>query len=193
MAVISSNVLPLGTKAPDFTLPDVASGKLIHLKEIKSNKATVIAFICNHCPFVKHILPTFVQVAREYQAKGVCFIAISANDPSEYEIDAPEHMKKIASELNFSFPYLYDETQEVAKNFDAVCTPDLYVFDGSLNLVYHGQFDNSRRGNEIAVTGDSLCQTLDNLLTGKPIDHQQKPSIGCSIKWREPITNDSSQ
>ena len=144
----------------------------------------MIAFICNHCPFVIHINPQFAKLAKEYQSKEIGFIAISSNDVENYPQDAPHLMKKIAEEQNYSFPYLYDETQETAKNYDAACTPDFYLFDSDLKLVYRGQLDDSRPGNEIPVTGKDLRNALDALIKNKSISNLQKPSIGCNIKWK---------
>lgn len=184
MALTFSNMLPLGTIAPDFKLPDAMSGKLLSLQQLKSDKATVIMFICNHCPFVQHIQTQLSQVAKEYQKKGCAFIAISANEIENYPEDAPSEMKKVAEMQHYTFPYLYDETQMVAKAYHAACTPDFYIFDKNLHCVYRGQFDDSRPGSKIPVTGASLTHALDNLLAGKPIDENQKPSVGCNIKWK---------
>lgn len=184
MASTPSKMVPLGTPAPDFTLLDTISGKTISLKDLESEKATVIMFICNHCPYVLHVRKELVRVAQDYTPKGVSFIAISSNDVAQYPQDDPDKMKEFAAENNFNFPYLYDETQEVAKAYDAQCTPDLYIFDANLKLVYHGQLDDSRRGNEIPVSGKDVRLALDNLLNSKPVNPDQKPSIGCNIKWK---------
>ncbi|MGB6977390.1 MAG: thioredoxin family protein [Gammaproteobacteria bacterium] len=185
MAVTPSNMLPLGTHAPDFTLQDVVSKKTLSLNQLKSDKATVIMFICNHCPFVKHVQPELVKVSKDYQAKGIHFIAISSNDISEYPEDAPDKMNEVAEKLGYPFPYLYDDTQKVAKAYQAACTPDFYVFDKDLKCVYRGQLDDSRPGNNIPVTGKDLRAALDCILTNKPINSQQKPSMGCNIKWKK--------
>ena len=184
MTKTPSNMLPLGTIAPDFQLFDTVSGKMLSLNELKSDKATVIAFICNHCPFVLHIRDKLIEVAKHYQSLGIQFIAISANDAETYPADSPENMSKEARENGFSFPYLYDEDQSVAKTYQAACTPDFYIFDDQLKCVYRGQFDDARPGNAVPVTGQDLCTALDNILAGKPISDEQKPSLGCNIKWK---------
>lgn len=184
MALTPSTMLPLDTLAPAFTLPDVISGRSLGLQELKSDVATVIMFICNHCPFVKHIQHELVKVANEYQKKNINFIAISSNDVKNYPDDAPDKMKELALQLGFSFPYLYDESQAVAKAYQAACTPDFYIFGKDLTCIYRGQFDDSRPGNNIPVTGKDIRRTLDNILAGKAIDPNQKPSIGCNIKWK---------
>ena len=186
MANTPSNMLPLGTKAPSFTLLDTVSEKTLSLDLLKGEMGTVIMFICNHCPFVIHVNPEIVKMAKEYQKKGIEFIAISSNDVVNYPQDAPHLMKKMAQEANYTFPYLYDETQEVAKAYDAACTPDFYLFDKSLRLVYRGQLDDSRPGNRIPVTGMDLRNALEALLDGNEINPLQKPSIGCNIKWVAP-------
>lgn len=183
MSRTPSNMMPLSTKAPNFTLFDTISDKVKSLEDIKGEQGTVVAFICNHCPFVVHVNPKIVEVANVYKEKGIQFIAISSNDVANYPLDAPHLMKEKALEERYSFPYLYDETQEVAKAYDAACTPDFYLFDERLELVYRGQFDSSRPGNGIAVTGTDLKTAIDSLLEGKEIDTNQKPSIGCNIKW----------
>ena len=184
MSLTPSSMMPLGTQAPGFTLLDTASGKSLSLSELKSNRATVILFICNHCPFVRHIEQQLMTVARTYQTQGVAFIAISANDAVAYPEDAPHRMTEIAREWDMPFPYLYDETQEVAKAYGAACTPDLYVFDKELRCVYRGQFDSSRPGSSIPVTGKDLSEALEAILTGNAVNPEQKPSIGCNIKWK---------
>ena len=184
MARTPSNMLPLGTPAPDFKLPDTISGKSLSLAELKSDKATVIMFICNHCPFVKHVDEGIVSLAKDYQAKGVSFIAISSNDVENYPQDSPELMKEEAEKVGYTFPYLYDETQQVAKAYDAACTPDFYVFDADLKCAYRGQLDDSRPGNGKPVTGKDLRAALDEILEGKPVSAPQIPSLGCNIKWK---------
>ena len=183
MARIPSNMLDLGTQAPDFSLLDTVSDQIFSLETSKGKNGTVIAFICNHCPFVIHVNPEISKMAKEYQSKGIGFIAISSNDVINYPQDAPHHMKKNAEEAGYTFPYLYDETQEVALAYHAACTPDFYLFNSELKLVYRGQLDDSRPGNGIPVTGTSLRNAMDALLNGKKINTQQKPSIGCNIKW----------
>lgn len=185
MARTPSNMLPLGTKAPDFELLDTISDQPLCLSEIKGDKGTVVMFICNHCPFVVHVNPEITRLAGEYQQKGINFIAISSNDVENYPQDAPHLMKEKAKEEGYPFPYLYDETQEVAKAYDAACTPDFYLFDTDLKLVYRGQLDNSRPGNGLPLTGEDLRKAMDALLAGMAIDPEQKPSLGCNIKWKE--------
>ena len=187
MADTPSKMVPLGMIAPDFVLPDTISGENKSLTDLKSEKATVIMFICNHCPFVKHVQQHLVRLAREYQAKGISFVAISSNDVEKYPDDSPQRMKEVAQELGYPFPYLYDESQEVARAYDAACTPDFYVFDKNLKLVYRGQMDASRPGNNIPVTGKDLREALDNILQGKPVSEDQRPSIGCNIKWKSQV------
>ena len=178
-------MMPLGTKAPDFNLLDTVSGTNTSLSELKSDIATVIMFICNHCPFVKHIREKLITLANDYIPKGISFIAISSNDASEYPEDAPDKMKDVAQEFGYPFPYLYDESQETAKAYDAACTPDFYIFDNDLRCVYRGQFDASRPGNDVPVTGEDVKSALDAILSEKPITVRQRPSIGCNIKWKQ--------
>ncbi len=177
-------MLPLGTQAPDFTLPDTVSGKTVRLREVRGAKGTVVMFICNHCPFVKHVNAEIVRLARAYQDKGIAFVAISSNDVVNYPDDSPEKMKITAREEGYTFPYLYDETQKVARAYDAACTPDFYLFGPGLELVYRGQLDDSRPGNDIPVTGKDLEAALRAVLSGKEVSVDQKPSIGCNIKWK---------
>lgn len=184
MARTPSNMVNLGIQAPKFNLLDTVSDEIISLENCKGKNGTVIAFICNHCPFVIHVNPEISKMAKEYQAKGIGFIAISSNDVINYPEDAPHLMKKRAKEAAYSFPYLYDETQEVALACDAACTPDFYLFDSELKLVYRGQLDDSRPGNGIPVTGKSLRNAINALLNGEKINPLQKPSIGCNIKWK---------
>jgi thiol-disulfide isomerase/thioredoxin len=184
MALTPSSMLPLGTVAPDFDLLDVVSGKKVGLKDVKSAKATVVMFICNHCPYVKHIQSQIVQIPKDYQPKGVAFVAISANDAKNYPEDAPDEMKKLAVSLGYTFPYLYDETQEVARAYHAECTPDFYIFDGNLKCVYRGQMDDSRRSNKHPISGKDIREALDAILAGRPVNSVQKPSVGCNIKWK---------
>lgn len=184
MAKTPSNMLPLGTQAPDFKLPDTVSGDLKSLADLKSDKATVIMFICNHCPFVIHVQDELVRLANDYSSKGVSFIAISSNDVANYPDDSPERMKEVAQSKGYNFPYLYDESQGVAKAYDAACTPDFFVFDGALKLAYRGQLDDSRPGSNIPVTGQDIRTALDAMLAGQEVTPEQKPSLGCNIKWR---------
>jgi peroxiredoxin len=183
MAKTLSSMLPIGTKAPLFSLPDVVSKQNIALKSINSS-ITVIFFVCNHCPYVKHIMPGVINLARDYLKKDICFLAISSNDVINYPDDSPEKMEELARKDHYPFPYLFDETQEVAKAYQATCTPDFFVFDKKKHLVYRGQFDDSRPGNSIEVDGKSLRQALDCLRHNIPVPAEQKPSLGCNIKWR---------
>lgn len=184
MTITPSQMIPLGTKAPDFILRDVISGKTLSLSQLKSEKATVVVFMCAHCPFVRHIIRDLVKIANQYIPKNVSFIAISSNDAESYPADSPENLKKQAEEFKFPFPYFYDSTQEIAHAYGAVCTPDFFVFDSNLHCIYRGQFDDSRPGNKISVTGKDLKAALDSILEGKPVSEVQKPNTGCNIKWK---------
>jgi len=184
MARTPSNMLPLGTQAPDFKLINTVTGQTLRLQDLKGPQGTVIMFICNHCPFVKHVNTQISRLAKDYISKGIRCIAISSNDVEHYPEDAPHLMKKNALDHGFIFPYLYDASQEVAKAYDAACTPDFYLFDHDLKLVYRGQLDDSRPGNGKPVTGEDLRNALNNLLNNQPIPEFQKPSIGCNIKWK---------
>ncbi len=183
MALTSSTMLPLGTVAPDFILPDTVSNKMHSLHELRSTSATVIMFICNHCPFVKHILPELVRITHEYSALGIQFIAINSNDIKNYPEDSPEKMRELAHKMSFPFPYLFDETQAVAKSYHAACTPDFFIFDKQLHCIYRGRFDGSTPSNNIPVTGNELSAALDHILTGEKLSDEQHPSMGCNIKW----------
>lgn len=183
MALTPSNMLNLGTKAPDFSLTDVLTNEELTFSDISGEQGTVVMFICNHCPFVIHIFDELVAVSNEYKEKGFGFVAISSNDIVNYPEDSPEKMAILSKELNFSFPYLYDPTQDVAKAYDAACTPDFYVFDKEENLVYRGRLDDSRPGNGVALTGTDLRNALDAVIQGEPISEVQYPSMGCNIKW----------
>lgn len=187
MALTPSNMLPIGTLAPDFSLMDTVSGEVFNLQTIKSDKATVVMFICNHCPYVIHVKSEIVRIANEYMPKGVSFIAISSNDVEKYPQDGPEAMKTFAEESGFQFPYLYDETQEVAKAYDAACTPDFYIFDGNLKLRYRGRLDDSRprEENPKPLTGSDLRGALNAILANQMVSEIQYPSMGCNIKWKE--------
>ncbi|MEJ2541442.1 MAG: thioredoxin family protein [Gemmatimonadota bacterium] len=184
MARTPSTMLELGTPAPDFALPDVATGGTISLEDVAGGDALLVAFWCNHCPFVLHVEDAFVDFAREYKAKGLQVVAVSANDADAYPQDGPDEMKKRAREHRYPFPYLYDETQEVAKAYRAACTPDLFLFDGAGTLVYRGQFDDSRPSLDIPVTGRDLRAAVDAVLAGETPPRDQHPSLGCNIKWR---------
>ena len=185
MAAITTAQISLDFKAPDFRLTDTLSDKELSLEELKSDKATVIMFICNHCPYVKHVQEQLVKLANDYMGKGVAFIAINSNDAVNYPEDAPDKMKETGERFNFPFPYLYDETQDIARAYDAACTPDYNIFDGEMKCVYRGQLDDSRPGNDVPVTGSDIRAALDALLEGKAVNEEQKPSIGCSIKWKD--------
>jgi peroxiredoxin len=184
MAAVKSKMIALGTTAPDFELKDTVSGETKSLTKLKSDKATVIMFICNHCPYVKHVNDQLVTLANDYQPKGISFVAISSNDVEAYPEDHPDKMKEYAKRLGYPFPYLYDETQEVARAYDAACTPDIYIFDETMSLVYRGQLDDTRPNSGVPATGVDVRAALDNILAGKPISEVQMPSMGCSIKWK---------
>ncbi|MGC1182551.1 thioredoxin family protein [Legionella sp.] len=184
MVATPSKMLPLGSKAPDFTLIDTRTDQLISLAKHKSSIATVIMFLSNHCPYVKHVQPKLVELAEIYQPKGIEFIAISSNDVEKYPADGPEKMRLEAEQFNYSFPYLYDESQTVAQAYQASCTPDFYIFDKDLFCVYRGCLDESTPGNNKPLTGACLQDALDCILAGKPVSTEQKPSIGCNIKWK---------
>lgn len=173
-----------GQTAPYFELTNVITNKTISLAECKGAKATVVMFICNHCPYVINMQQELVEVANHYQAEGISFIAINSNDIDNYPEDAPDKMKAVAEQYNYPFPYCFDSTQEIAKMYQAACTPDFFVYDNQLKLVYCGQFDDSRPGNNVPVTGKDLCAALDAILLNKPIPNPQKPSMGCNIKWK---------
>jgi thiol-disulfide isomerase/thioredoxin len=184
MAKASSSMLPLGTLAPAFCLTDVITGKRISFNQDNSAIATVILFICNHCPYVKYVNPELIRLANDYIPQGIRFVAINSNDVTHYPDDSPEHMRETALALHYPFPYVFDETQEVALAYQAKCTPDFFVFDNNSLLVYRGQLDDARLGNNIPLTGDSIRTALDNILMNQPLCETQKPSLGCSIKWR---------
>ncbi len=184
MARTSSRMLPLGTAAPGFALRDTVTGRTVALEDFAASSALLVAFICNHCPFVKHILDGFVAFARDFGARGLAVTAIGSNDAVSYPEDAPEKMARIATLKGFTFPYLYDESQEVAKAYQAICTPDFFLFDRDRRLAYRGQFDPSRPGNRIPVTGADLRAACEALLQGKSPPAEQMPSVGCSIKWK---------
>ncbi|KPK45111.1 MAG: alkyl hydroperoxide reductase [Phycisphaerae bacterium SG8_4] len=184
MAVTSSRMLALGTSAPDFSLTDTA-GNLVSLADFEKSPALLVVFMCNHCPFVKHVLDNLVELIKGYQAKEVAVVGINSNDVANYPDDSPEMMAELARESGFTFPYLYDQTQEIAKSYGAACTPDFFLFDGKRSLVYRGQMDDSRPGNGIPVTGADLTAAIDAVVAGKPVGREQKPSIGCNIKWKQ--------
>lgn len=183
MVLTPSTMLPLGTQAPDFELPDT-NGRIVRLADFAGKPVLLVAFICNHCPYVKHVAAGFAKLAKEYQDKGVAVVAINANDAKAYPDDSPEKMREEVKLRGYTFPYLYDESQQVAKAYRAACTPDFYVFDKGRKLVYRGQLDSSRPDNGIPVTGADLRAALDAALAGQPAPEPQRPSIGCNIKWR---------
>lgn len=183
MVAVNSTMLPLGTPAPDFKLPD-PSGKTVLLSDFKTARAVVVAFICNHCPYVKHIRAGFAKLARDYLPRGVAVVAINSNDVTIHPGDSPARMAEEIKAAGYLFPYLFDETQAVAKAYRAACTPDFYLFDGAQRLAYRGQLDDSRPGNSVPVTGKDLRAAIDAVLAGQPVPSNQKPSIGCNIKWK---------
>lgn len=179
-----STMLPIGTAAPHFSLPDVCTGQIVSLKTFHNKSVLLVMFICRHCPYVKHVQHEIARIGIDYGIKDVGIVAISSNDPGESPEDSPSSLAGMAEELAFTFPLCYDESQKTAKAYAAACTPEFYVFDASRHLVYRGQMDDSRRGNEIPVTGKDLRTALDAALTGRPIDPNQRPSMGCNIKWK---------
>ncbi|OHB54726.1 MAG: alkyl hydroperoxide reductase [Planctomycetes bacterium RBG_13_44_8b] len=183
MVMTASTMMPLGTPAPAFSLPDT-EGNIISTDDFKDSPALLVIFMCNHCPFVKHILKGMVELVKKYQEKEVAIVGINSNDVASFSEDRPEMMAKIAKAAGFTFPYLYDETQEVAKAYRAACTPDFFLFDKKRKLVYRGQMDDSRPGNNIPVTGANLRAALDAVLAGGKVSNKQKPSMGCNIKWK---------
>ena len=184
MVLTASTMLSLGTKAPDFQLPDVVSGETISLSTFAGKKAILVMFICRHCPFVKHLQEELAQLGKDYLQKDLGIVAISANDVKNYPDDGPDLLKRMATELDFKFPLCYDESQEIAKIYTAACTPDFFLFDDERKLFYRGQLDDSRPSNGIPVTGKDLRGAIDTVLAGKPFTEEQKPSIGCNIKWK---------
>ena len=183
MSLTPSTMLPLGTAAPDFRLPDTA-GKTVSLADFRQAPALVVVFMCNHCPYVKLIREGLAKFGRDYQPKGVAIIGINANDVANYPADSPAKMKAEAAAAGYTFPYLYDESQAVAQAYRAACTPDIFLFDRNQKLVYRGQFDDARPGNGVPVTGQDLRAALDAVLANKPVPSDQKPGIGCNIKWK---------
>lgn len=177
-------MMPLGTPAPSFSLPDTVSGKTITFEDIARGPATVVMFLCNHCPFVVHVNDELVRLSTEYMQKGVGFVAISSNDAQTYPDDAPDKMKALAERIGYPFAYLYDESQAVARAYDAACTPDIFVFDRDHKCAYRGRLDGSSPGNEVPTDGSALRAALDDILAGKPVSVDQVPSIGCGIKWK---------
>ncbi|MDD5657923.1 MAG: thioredoxin family protein [Elusimicrobia bacterium] len=184
MMMTVSTMLPLGTQAPDFDLPDVTTGKRLSLRSFSGSQALVVMFICRHCPYVQNVRGELARLAKDYSGRGAGFVGISSNDPSEYPEDAPDQLKAFAGENGFPFPLLFDESQETAKVYTASCTPDFFLFDAQRRLVYRGQLDDSRPGNGRPVTGADLRAALDAALAGRPVAADQKPSAGCNIKWK---------
>lgn len=184
MAQTPSTMLPLGTRAPEFSLIDTVTGRTVSLSDFAARRALLVMFICNHCPFVKHIRAGLAALGRDYQGKDLGMVAISSNDPARYPEDGPAEMGKEAAAAGYTFPYLFDESQSVAKAYRAACTPDFYLFDRDQKLVYRGQLDDSRPGNALPVTGEDLREAIDAVLNGRPVPSTQYPSIGCNIKWR---------
>ncbi|HLO55937.1 MAG TPA: thioredoxin family protein [Saprospiraceae bacterium] len=184
MALTESTMLQLGTKAPAFSIPDTVSGNEISFQDIKGTNGTVVMFLCNHCPYVIHVNQELIKIANDYKEKGIGFVAISSNDAIKYTDDTPDKMKLIAKVLMYPFPYLYDESQDVAKAYDAACTPDLYIFDADDQLYYRGRLDESRPGNDKPLTGKDMRLALDLLLRGEAPMTKQYPSAGCNIKWK---------
>jgi peroxiredoxin len=183
MAATPSTMLPLGTPAPDFSLPDL-DGRTVSRAEFAGAPALLVMFICNHCPYVQHVEAELGRIGREYGARGAAIVAISSNDVAQYPDDGPADMRRQAERAGFSFPYLYDETQDVARAYQAACTPDFFLFDGAGRLVYRGQLDGSRPKNDVPVTGADLRAALDAVLAGQPVPDDQRPSIGCNVKWK---------
>ena len=184
MPLTESTMLALGTEAPDFALTDAVSGATIRRDDFRDKQGLLVAFICTHCPFVKHIETELAKLGAIYAGKPLGIVAICANDAASHPDDGPEGMKQQAQAFGFTFPYLHDESQAVARAYNAACTPDFFLFDGDLHLVYRGQFDSSRPSNSIAVTGEDLRGAIDAVLAGKPVSADQRPSIGCNIKWK---------
>ena len=184
MARTPSSMVALGSAAPDFVLPDVVTGKMVARADVTGPKGMLAMFICRHCPFVKHVQEELASLGRDYAKSGVGIVAISANDESTHPEDSPANLAAMSKELGFSFPYLFDESQDVARAYDAQCTPDFFLYDAKGALVYRGQLDDSRPGNGMPVTGQDLRSALDALVAGRPISPQQRPSIGCNIKWK---------
>ncbi|HTZ88772.1 MAG TPA: thioredoxin family protein [Alloacidobacterium sp.] len=184
MARTESSMLPLGTTAPAFTLKDVTTQREISVQNARGPKGLLVMFVCRHCPYVKHIEKSLAQLGREYPGQGIGIVAISSNDAANYPDDAPGSLAEQAKALGFTFPYLYDETQEVARAYDATCTPDFFLFDNGLRLAYRGQFDSSRPGSGLTVTGEDLRAALDAVIAGTSVNPDQRPSLGCNIKWK---------
>jgi thiol-disulfide isomerase/thioredoxin len=183
MVAVPSTMLPLGTRVPDFALQDAVTGRTIKPADFREAKALLVMFICNHCPYVQHVKPELGRIAKQYQPKGVGIVAINSNDLAAYPQDDPAHMKALAQEEGWTFPFAMDASQEVAKAFRAACTPDFYLFDRDRKLVYRGQLDGSRPGGDVPLTGKDLRAAIDATLAGNPVAKEQTPSVGCNIKW----------
>jgi peroxiredoxin len=186
MAETPSTMVDLGTEAPDFSLPEPKSGHKWSYSDVRGQRGTLVVFLCNHCPYVKHIADELAEVASEYQMKGIGFVGISSNDADSYPADRPEEMVKEADRRGYEFPYLYDESQQVARAYSAACTPDFFLFNANDRLVYRGQFDAARPGNDEPIDGSDLREAMDALIAGKDVDENQVPSVGCNIKWKRP-------
>jgi len=184
MAVTPSTMMPLGSKAPAFSLPDVVTANAITLESFNDKKALLVMFICRHCPYVKHVQAELAKLGKDYVNDDVGIVAISANDIENYPDDGPDSLKELAQSMGFTFPFCYDESQETAKSYTAACTPDFFLFDSDQKLVYRGQLDDSRPGNDRPVTGNDLRAAIEATLSGQPVNPEQKPSIGCNIKWK---------
>ena len=184
MSLTPSTMLPLKTQAPDFSLPDVATGRTVSLKDVSGKSALLVMFICRHCPYVKHVQGELARLGRDYRDRGVGIVAVSSNDARAYPDDAPEQLAEMARQNGFGFPLCYDESQDVAKAYTAACTPDFFLFDRARRLVYRGQLDGSRPGRGVPVTGADLRAALDAVLAGQPVSDVQRPSVGCNIKWK---------
>jgi len=185
MVRTESMMLELGTQAPDFRLPEPATGRMVSLADFNEAPALLVIFMCNHCPYVKHISSALAEFAREYQPKGLAIVGISANDAQNYPDDSPEKMAEEVKARGYVFPYVHDESQAVAKAYEVACTPDFFLFDNSRKLVYRGQFDDSRPGNDLPVTGRDLRAAVEAVLSGRSVSSEQRPSVGCNIKWKE--------
>jgi len=185
MAAVNSTMLELGTEAPDFSLQDVTNGNIYTPRNFKDEKALLVMFICNHCPYVKLIKEELVKYANDYMPKGVGIVAISSNDVENYPDDSPDKMREDAEKFNYPFPYLFDKTQEIAKRYKAACTPDFFLFDGDLKLTYRGQFDSARPNGDVEPSGEDLREATDKILAGEKVPEDQTPSVGCNIKWKK--------
>jgi peroxiredoxin len=183
MVETRSSTLPLGTHAPDFSLPDANSDGVVSLSDFQEAKALLVMFICNHCPFVVHVRDELTRIAADYSERGLRIVAINSNSIKSHPQDGPKHMKELAARMHWDFPFLFDATQDVAKSYKAACTPEFFVFDGDQRLAYRGQLDDSRPSNGVPVSGHDLRAAIDSVLAGQPVAPQQKPSMGCNIKW----------